>query len=279
MGSMRSGDEVMLRYLNIVKGQMTQFEECTIEHIPREENTNADALSQLASSETESCEGSIYFQVLKTPSIQAKLVAPISLGSFWMDPIKACLETGWVSTNVIEARKLSSTPLKHALIEGVLYKRSFVIPYLKCLNHQEAEVSLREVHKGICGQHLGGRALVHKVVRLGFYWPDMMKDSMSYVKRCDMCQKFAPVVRQPPEMLTSISSPIPFAMWGMDILGPFPMASAQRKFLIVAIDYFTKWIEAKPLAQITTKQVTQFFWENVICRYGLPRILFTDNGR
>ena len=63
---------------------------------------------------------------------------------------------------------------------------------------------------------------------------------------------------QPPETLTSINSPIPFAMWGMDILGTFPVAIAQRKFLIVAIDYFTKWIEAKPLARITTEQVAQF---------------------
>ena len=62
----------MIKYLNIVKGQMTQFEECTVEHIPREENTKADALSQFASSETESCEGKIYYQVLKTPSIEAK---------------------------------------------------------------------------------------------------------------------------------------------------------------------------------------------------------------
>ena len=81
------------------------------------------------------------------------------------------------------------------------------------------------------------------------------------------------------ERLTSISSPIPFAMWGMDILGPFLVASGQRKYIFVAIDYFTKWIEAKPLAKITTKQVTQFIWENVMCRYGIPRILVTDNGR
>ena len=106
----------------------------------------------------------------------------------------------------------------------------------------------------------------------------MMVDAKEYVKKCDRCQKHAPVVRQPPEMLTSINSPIPFAMWGMDILGPFPMATAQRKFLIVAIDYFTKWIEAKPLAKITTKQVAQFLWENIMCRYGIPRILVTDNG-
>ncbi|XP_074323307.1 uncharacterized protein LOC141660239 [Apium graveolens] len=53
-------------------------------------------------------------------------------------------------------------------------------------------------------------------------------------------------------------------MWGMDILGPFPVASGQRKFIVVAIDYFTKWIEAKELAKITTKKISQFFWENVI---------------
>lgn len=80
---------------------------------------------------------------------------------------------------------------------------------------------------------VSSRALAHKVTRLGFYWPE-------YVKRYDRCQNHAPVVRQPPEMMTSINSPIPFSMWGMDILGPFPKASAQRKFLIVAIDYFTK---------------------------------------
>ena len=122
----------------------------------------------------------------------------------------------------------------------------------------EAREALREVHEGVCGQHLGGRALAHKVTCLGFYWPDMLKHAQDYVKKCDRYQRFAPIVRQPPKMLTPINTLIPFAMWGMDILGPFPLASAQRKFLLVAINYFTKWIEAKPLAKITTKQVAQF---------------------
>lgn len=78
-------------------------------------------------------------------------------------------------------------------------------------------------------------------------------------------------------MLTSINSLILFAIWGMDILGPFPIASPQRKFLIAAIDCFTKWIEAKPSAKITTKQVMHF-WKSVICRCEIPRILVTDNG-
>ncbi|XP_074351462.1 uncharacterized protein LOC141690574 [Apium graveolens] len=107
----------------------------------------------------------------------------------------------------------------------------------------------------------------------------MLADAKAYVKKCDRCQRHALIVPQPPQRLASINTPILFAMWGMDILGPFPMASGQRKFIVVAIDYFTKWIEAKALAKITTKQITQLFWENVICRYGIPRILVTDNGK
>ncbi|XP_063942737.1 uncharacterized protein LOC135150384 [Daucus carota subsp. sativus] len=277
-GEFEAREETMLKYIRIVKAQMTQFKECLVEHIPREENTKADALSQFASSENEVCSGSVYYQVLKTPSINAKLVAPIDTGATWIDEVKTYLETGHLPPDAGEARKLQVRALMYALIERILYKKSCVIPYLKCLRPDEAREALKEVHEGICGQHLGGRALAHKITRLGFFWPNMLKDAKDYVKRYDRCQRFAPVVRQPPEMLTSINSPIPFAMWGMDILGPFPLASAQRKFLIVAIDYLPKWIEAKPLAKITTKQVAQFFWENIKCRYGIPRVLVTDNG-
>ncbi|XP_074322713.1 uncharacterized protein LOC141659686 [Apium graveolens] len=107
----------------------------------------------------------------------------------------------------------------------------------------------------------------------------MLADAKTYVKNCDRCQRHAPIVWQPPERLTSISTPIPFAIWGMDILGPFSIVSGQRKFIVVFIDYFTKSIEAKALAKITTKKIAQFFWENVICQFGIPRILVTDNGR
>ncbi|KAK3026311.1 hypothetical protein RJ639_040999 [Escallonia herrerae] len=68
-------------------------------------------------------------------------------------------------------------------------------------------------------------------------------------------------------------------MWGMDILGPFPPAMAQRKFVIVAIDYFTKWVEAEALALITERKYEDFFWRAVICRFGISRVLIMDNGK
>jgi len=65
----------------------------------------------------------------------------------------------------------------------------------------------------------------------------------------------------------------------MDILGPFSPDKRQVKFLIVAVDYFTKWIKAKPLTTITAQQVKQFAWKDIICRYGVPHTIITDNGR
>ena len=74
-------------------------------------------------------------------------------------------------------------------------------------------------------------------------------------------------------------APQPFAQWGLDIVGPFPTALRQLKFLVVGIDYFTKWVEAEPLATITEKSIRTFVWRNIICKYGIPRVLVSDNGK
>ncbi|KAK3001662.1 hypothetical protein RJ639_021658 [Escallonia herrerae] len=163
--------------------------------------------------------------------------------------------------------------------EGTLYKKSFSLPYLRCLRPSESLYALQEVHEGICGQHLGGRTLAQKILRQGYYWPTMQKDAIEFTRRCDKCQKFAPLSHTPVAPLTSIVSPIPFAVWGMDLLGPFPIASGQRRFVIVAIDYFTKWTEAESLATITSARCEDFFWKNVVCRFEVPRALVVDNEK
>ncbi|GJR88544.1 reverse transcriptase domain-containing protein [Tanacetum coccineum] len=86
-------------------------------------------------------------------------------------------------------------------------------------------------------------------------------------------------VRNPQQNLTPITSPWPFYKWGIDIAGPFPEGPGKVKFLIVAIDYFTKWIEAKAVATITGNQVKKFVWDNIVCRFGLPGEIISDNGK
>ncbi|CAL9006367.1 unnamed protein product [Prunus brigantina] len=121
--------------------------------------------------------------------------------------------------------------------------------------------------------------MASKVLRRGYYWPSLKTDSLQLARKCRPCQLFSNIIHQPPEPLSSMTSPWPFAQWGLDLIGPMPEGKGQTKFAIVAVDYFTKWAEAKPLATITEARVQSFVWKNIICRFGIPRILITDNGR
>ncbi|XP_022156667.1 uncharacterized protein K02A2.6-like [Momordica charantia] len=80
-------------------------------------------------------------------------------------------------------------------------------------------------------------------------------------------------------MLTLISSPWPFAQWGLDLIDPLPKAKWQLKYVVVAVDYFTKWVKAEPLASITEDKVVSFVWKNIVCRFSIPYALITDNGK
>ena len=175
-----------------------------------------------------------------------------------MTPIVSYLKDGKLSEGKDEARKLRVRAVRYFLMNKVLYKRDFSQPYLRCLAPDEANYVLREVHEGACGNHLGARSLMHKVVRAGYYWRIIQADVKAYVKVCDQCQRFSNIPKQASEYLTSMMAPWPFAQWGLDILGPFPLGTRQMKFLVVGIDYFTKWVEAEPLASITQHNVKNF---------------------
>ena len=86
----------------------------------------------------------------------------------------------------------------------------------------------------------------------------MMKDAQAYVKACDKCQRFSNLIRQPSEELTPMTAPWPFTQWGLDIMGPFPTAVRQLKFLVVGIGYLTKLVEAEALATITERNIQSF---------------------
>ena len=107
---------------------------------------------------------------------------------------------------------------------------------------------MADLHEGICSSHVGERSLASKVVRAGYYWPTIREDCIRHAQRCKQCQQHADWHKAPPKELRSIYSPWPFHMWGIDILRPFPLAIRKMKYLVVAIEYFTKWIEAEPIA-------------------------------
>ena len=172
-----------------------------------------------------------------------------------MTPIVSFLQDGHLPQNVEEAKKIKKRATKFTILNDALYKRGFSMPYLKCVDEDEAKYILEEIHKGICGDHASPKSLVSKVIQIGYFWPTMQVDAVELVKKCDKCQQFGNVQRLPTKRMTTITSPWPFAQWGMDIVGPLPLGKGQVKFLLVAINYFTKWVEAEALTTIMEARI------------------------
>ena len=114
-----------------------------------------------------------------------------------------------------------------------------------CLHLGKLDELFVEFNKGVCGGHARGRSLAHRAMTQGFWWSKMRNDAAEYVRKCERCRKHAHLIHQPAGHLNPISSPWPFAQWGLDILGPFPQATGNRRFVLVAVDYFTKWQRPK----------------------------------
>ena len=100
--------------------------------------------------------------------------------------------------------------------------------------------------------------MAYKALRQGYFLPTMKTDAMSFTKNCDKCQRFSNIPRSYPEKLTSMTSPWSFAVWGIYLIGPMPIARPTFKYAVVVVNYFTKWAEAKSLSTISSKNVQKF---------------------
>ncbi|XP_057517953.1 uncharacterized protein LOC130798872 [Amaranthus tricolor] len=277
-GEFEAKDDSMKMYLQQVKDFIPKFDKFTLEHIPRSQNAQADSLAKLASSADTSAARDIIWEVLPNPSINF-MINTIDRSETWMGPYVKYLQDQTLPQHENQAKMLQKKAKWFELHEGTLYKKSYTHPLLKCVAPEEGNYILREIHEGGCGIHQGVRTVISKVLRSGYYWPSLRKDAEELILRCPECQYHSKIGRKPSNYLTVLQAVLPFDKWGMDLLGPFPPAKGQRKFIIVAIDYFTKYVEAEALSSITDKQVCQFLWRNIITRYGIPRVIITDNGR
>ena len=273
-GTYEAKEERMKKYLNKVRRLIKKFRVAHFVQVPREENIEANTLAKEALV-SELTDG--FDEIQYMPSIDLPEVQQIEGDENWMTPIVGYLKEGKLPQARDEARKLRIKSAKYVLMDEVLYKRGFFQPYLRCLAPDEANYVLREVHEGACGNHSGARSLVHKVVRAGYYCPTIQADAKAYVKVCDQCQRFSNIPRQPSEYLTPMMAPWPFAQWGLDILGPFPTGTRQMKFLVVGINYFTKWVEAEPLVKITQQNVKNFVWSADLEYRGCLCLTMDDN--
>ena len=99
-----------------------------------------------------------------------------------MTPIISFLQDGHLSQDVEKARKVRKRVARFTILNDALYKRGFSMPYLKCVMESEAKYIREEIHKAICGDRAGPRSLVSKIVRIGYFWPTMQKDTKEFIE-------------------------------------------------------------------------------------------------
>jgi hypothetical protein len=143
----------------------------------------------------------------------------------------------------------------YVMIKGELFKQGVCSPLLKCLSRTEGQDLMKEIHSAICGAHIGSRPLLGKVFRKGFYWPKASSDAVELVQKCDNCHICAKDQKLPSSLTQLIQPTWPLQRCGMDLLGPLPPSQGNLRYVVVAVEYLSKWIEAKALATITSATV------------------------
>lgn len=274
-------DPRMEKYYDKVWELIREIGTVEIEWVGLERNAHADALASLATACAASPNRTILLGEVESPSIEHERqeVLHISLGPSWMDEIYAYLKHEKLPTDTKEAYRVRCKASYFYLDPSdQMYRRSFTGPDLKVVHDSQVENVLRELHEGSSGCHSGGRSLSHRALTQGYWWPKMKKTSEEYAKKCEQCQKHATHLLWPAEVLQPITSPWPFAQWGLDLVGKLLTAPGGYKHLITATDYYTKWVEAEPLITITATDVERFLWKNIISRFGVPYAIISDNG-
>ena len=210
-GEYEAKEERMQKYLRLMKHLTQEFNKVEFVQVPRSQNMVANEISKLASSEERGSNKGLEMEVQKHPSIKEVPTFTIQSVNSWMTPIVSFLQNGHLPQDADEARKIKKRAARFTILNDALYKKGFSMPYLKCVDKDEAKYILEEIHKGIYGDHVGPRFLVSKVIRTSYFWPTMQVDAVELVKKCDKCQRFGNIQRLPAERLTTITSPWPFA--------------------------------------------------------------------
>jgi transposase InsO family protein len=198
-------------------------------------------------------------------------------GVDWILELKAFLVSGKLPEEESEAERIVRQASRYCIKDGDLYRRRPNGVALKCISTHQGQELLRDIHAGECGHHASALTLAGKAYRNGFYWPSALWDAAEMVKRCEVCQFHAKQIHQPAQELQTIPLTWPFAVWGLEILGPFPRPQGGYRYLYVAIDKFTKWVDVEPVCTILARSAVKFI-RGLVCRFGVPNRIITDNG-
>jgi hypothetical protein len=168
---------------------------------------------------------------------------------------------------------------RYLLISDILYRRGVDTILRQCLTIDEANRVLNDCHSGACGGHLSGISTAHKIIRACYFCPALFHNRIHAVKRCEKCQFYAKKARAPPALLHPVITVSPFCKWGIDFITCNPPSNNGHKYIVVVVNYFTKWVESMPTFNNTTDTATRFFFNHVISRFGVPLQLVFDHAK
>lgn len=161
--------------------------------------------------------------------------------------------------------------------EPFLFKYCVNQTIRKCVPEPEQSGILSHCHDSACGGHFASQKTAMRVVQSGFWWPSLFKDAHSMCKGCDRCQRLGKLTRRNMMPLNPILIVDVFDVWGIDFMGPFPM-SFGHSYILVGVDYVSKWVEAIPCRSNDHKVVLKFLKENIFSRFGVPKAIISDGG-
>jgi hypothetical protein len=224
------------------------FKGYSVQHIPRDDNNEADKLAKAAARNQE-LPPDVFFEIIREPSIKdsrPRIVNVVDTPD-WRAEIMAYLRGHYEPQDELEEKRLKQRARGYTVVNGELYKSGVTEPWLRCITSEKGLELLREIHSGFCGAHIGTRALAGKAIKQGFYWPTINIDAKALVRKCEACQKTANQQNLPSMPVHLIPPTWPLQRWGMDLVGPLPKAQGNCRFAAVAVDYFTKWVEGNNL--------------------------------
>ncbi|KAL5759734.1 hypothetical protein ACOSQ2_018572 [Xanthoceras sorbifolium] len=147
----------------------------------------------------------------------------------------------------------------------------------RCVPETEIRDILMHCHGLECGGHFSASKTSAKVLQSGFYWPSIFQDTRHFIDSCDRCQRTGNISRRNQMPQNPIIEVELFDLWGVDFMGPFPM-SFNNQYILVAVDYVSKWVEAIATPTNDAKVVLKFFKKHIFCRFGTPRAVISDGG-
>ncbi|XP_031116903.1 uncharacterized protein LOC116020573 [Ipomoea triloba] len=282
----------LVSYNNYAKILMQWLGDVTIEHVPRKENKQADALAALSSTiahptaRIQVCQKWVVPPIFnedgsvdETVELPTAFVYDIGQDD-WRQSLIDYFTDGKLPEDPRKRVDIKHRALRFIYYNETLYRRSFEGVWLRCLGKEEALQAMQEAHSRVCGAHQSGPKLHFHIKRMGYYCPTMVKDCIDYARRCQACQFHANFIHQPPEPLHPTVASWPFDTLGLDVVGPFtPKSSAGHAYILAATDYFSKWTEAVALKEVKKENVADFLRVHIIYRFGIPRYILTDNGK